>query len=75
MEPLAMATQIGETKESDSEKFGDTSSDKKKVASKVWISRQLVTRWFLNTVCLIYSKCEIIFNTYYIMPLIRQSVS
>ena len=63
MEPLAMATQIGETKESDSEKFGDTSSDKKKVASKVWISRQLVTHWFLNTVCLIYSKFEIIFDT------------
>ena len=54
MEPLTMAIKIGETKESDSEKFGDTSSDKKKIASKVWISRQLVTHWFLNTVCLIY---------------------
>ena len=67
MEPLTMAIKIGETKESDSEKFGDTSSDKKKIASKVWISRQLVTHWFLNTVCLIYSKFEVIFNTCYII--------
>ena len=64
MESLAMAIKIGGTNESDSEKFGDTSSDKKKMASKVWISRQLVTHWFLNTVCLIYSKFKIIFNAY-----------
>ena len=67
MEPLTMEIKIGETNQSDSEKFGDTSSDKEKMTSKVWISRQLVTHWFLNTVCLIYSKCEIEFNTYYII--------
>ena len=67
VEPLTMAIKKGETKESASEKFGETSSDKKKIAPKVWISRQLVTHWFLNTVCLIYSKCEIEFNTYYII--------
>ena len=53
-EPPSMAIKMGEASNTNSEENNESSSDKKAVVSNVWISRQLVNHWFLNTVSLVF---------------------
>ena len=53
-EPPSMAIKMGEASNINSEENNESSLDKKTMVSKVWISRQLVNHWFLNTVSLVF---------------------
>ena len=57
-EPPSMAIKMEEESNTHSEENDESSSDKKSMVSKVWISRQLVNHWFLNTVSLIFVRFE-----------------
>ena len=57
-EPPSMAIKMDEASNTNSEENNESSSDKKTMVSKVWISRQLVNHWFLNTVSLIFVRFE-----------------
>ena len=57
-EPPSMAIKMDEASNTNSEENNESSSDKKTMVSKVWISRQLVNHWFLNTVSLIFVGFE-----------------
>ena len=54
-EPPSMAIKMDEASNTNSEENNESSSDGTMV-SKVWISRQLVNHWFLNTVSLIFVR-------------------
>ena len=57
-EPPSMAIKMGEASNTNSEENDGSSSNEKTKVSKVWISRQLVNHWFLNTVSLIFVRFE-----------------
>ena len=56
-EPPSMAIKMDEASNTNSEENNESSSDGTMV-SKVWISRQLVNHWFLNTVSLIFVRFQ-----------------